>query len=697
MVNSSNNNNHLHHHDHRNRRTKKTIKEQQKPSSTLILKNQYVPTLFITDPRSNESKICTHEQQQQQQQQQGQMSTKNPLAWTKKWTKWFSSCGSERISHTNSNSSTQFIEKRARTKSENDVSKRGSLDQDEKKKLSATNSSFSIGQNPEGNLSRTTSHHHHHHQSNDKVNNSNPILYRDNSRRYSNPFFTSARFSGTRTSIAAIPTTTTTTASTLNTIQKKQSTHLSHSVDRLHNKSHRRELRYEEHDDYIPPPLHSIQCHPTIDHYKKSLNQSTYFSSNHRRSQIETYQLSSLNNRLVLPRPYSSNIPISHSISIMSKTSSDNNNAYGKLSECHIPLIPLENSSIKAPRRIESAYSQFPTQQEPIYANTQSLYDNILYPQSVSNVSNKTYEQEKKSCASQTQLTWTMATFSSFVDLENQSIIIPQPDPTTLYSVVQHHQTPLSPSASPDTIQQMKRMSPGLQYIDDTNSSSYYQRPRSPISSNVIKEKRDSSFQTLLTIDPTQDLKSNRQLFIHDPTPSPNSTGSLGTTGQQQQQQHHHRRHKSRSHTSATNISTRDVGLQVNIQTVKKITFSSQKSDESSITTGTSLPITTKTLPEFKNVETNTEPLITKRDKSTLYEPNINLVTSSSQTLDVPIVSTTNRQTKAAQTLNKTLRDQAIETNNLGLFVCDLSSLLTNGVDESSSTHSISLNTKQKS
>ncbi|CAF3674445.1 unnamed protein product [Rotaria sordida] len=688
MINSTNNNN-LHHHDHRNQWIKKTPKRQQLPSPSFILKNQHIPTLFITDSLSNEPKIYTCEQQQQQQ---GQMSVKNPLAWTKKWTKWFSSCGSERISHTDSNSKIQSIGKRSRAKSENDISKRGSLDQEDKKKLSTTNSSFSIGQNPnenpESNLSRTTSHQQHHHQSNDKVNNPHTVIYRDNSRRYSNPFFTSARLSGVRTSVAAIP--------ALNTSQRKQSTHLSHSIDRLHNKPQRRELRYEEHDDYIPPPLHSIQCHPTIDHYKKSLNQSTYFSSNHRRSQIETYQLSSLNNRLILRRPYSSNIPISHSISIMSKTSSDH--AYGKLSECHTPLVPLENSSIKAPRRIESAYSQFPTQQEPIYANTQSLYDNILFPQSISNVSNKTYEQEKKSCASQTQLTWTMATFSSFVDLENQSIIIPQPDPNTLYSIVQHHHSPLSPSVSPETIQQTKRMSPGLQYIDDTNSTSYYQRPRSPISSNVIKEKRDGSIQTLLTIAPTQDLELNKQLFIHDPTPSPNSTGSLGTTGQQQHHHHHHhRRHKSRSNTSTNNISTRDVGLQVNIQTVKKITFSSQKSDESSITTGASLPIITKTLPEFKNVETNTEPLITKRDKSTLYEPNIHLVTSSSQTSDVPIVSNINRQTKAAQTLNKTLRDQSIETNNRGLFVCDLSSLLTNGIDESSSTNSTSFNTKQKS
>jgi hypothetical protein len=144
----------------------------------------------------------------------------------------------------------------------------------------------------------------------------------------------------------------------------------------------------------------------------------------------------------------------------MSKTSSDNNNTYGKLSECHSPLTPLENSSIKAPRRIESTYSQFPIQQEPIYANTQSLYDNIVYPQSTSKYLNRTNEQEKKSCASQTQLTWTMATFSSFVDLENQSVIIPQPDPDTLYSIVQHHHSQPPPSASPETIEKLKKTSP---------------------------------------------------------------------------------------------------------------------------------------------------------------------------------------------------------------------------------------------
>ncbi|CAF1603070.1 unnamed protein product, partial [Rotaria magnacalcarata] len=82
----------------------------------------------------------------------------------------------------------------------------------------------------------------------------------DNSRRYSNPFFTSARYSGTHTSVGAIPTgattttatatatatATTTTTTTLNTSQAKQTANLSRSVDRLHSKAHRRELRYEE-------------------------------------------------------------------------------------------------------------------------------------------------------------------------------------------------------------------------------------------------------------------------------------------------------------------------------------------------------------------------------------------------------------------------------------------------------------------
>ncbi len=121
---------------------------------------------------------------------------------------------------------------------------------------------------------------------------------------------------------------------------------------------------------------------------------------------------------------------------------------------------------------------------------------------------------------------------------------------------------------------------------------------------------------------------------------------------------------------------------------MKKITLLSEKSDDSSLPTTTpSSPPTIKTSRVLKNVETNTEPLTTKRDISTSYESSTHLVTSSSQTTDSPPTTTTSsttRQTKAAQTSNKTLRDQAIETNNHGLFVCDLSSLLKNGSDEPS-------------
>lgn len=151
---------------------------------------------------------------------------------------------------------------------------------------------------------------------------------------------------------------------------------------------------------------------------------------------------------------------------MMSKSASEQHNksrndTYGRLSECHSPLTPLENSTVKAPRRIESAYGQFPVQ-EPVYANTQSLYDNILYPQSASKAARKSDDEDRKSCASQTQLTWTMATFSSFVDLENQSAIIPQPDPNTLYSIVQHYQPATTTSTSSETIEPSKRLSPDV-------------------------------------------------------------------------------------------------------------------------------------------------------------------------------------------------------------------------------------------
>ena len=229
--------------------------------------------------------------------------------------------------------------------------------------------------------------------------------------------------------------------------------------------------------------------------------------------------------------------------------------------------------------------------------------------------------------------------------------------------------------------------------MDESNSSSgHHPRPHTPNSSKVIMiEKRDGSFQTLLTIAPTHEVDTSRAIFLPDSTPSPLSTGSSSTTDHRHHHHHHRpRRHKSRSNTSRHNISTRDVGLQVNIQTVKKITFSSEKSDESSLTTTVTSPSqpTVISSRELKHVQTNTESLSTKKDRSTSYESDIHLVTSASQTLDTSVNVT--RQTKAAQTSTKSLRDQSIETNNRGLFVCDLSSLLKSNLDEISPSPSSS-------
>ena len=203
-------------------------------------------------------------------------------------------------------------------------------------------------------------------------------------------------------------------------------------------------------------------------------------------------------------------------------------------------------------------------------------------------------------------------------------------------------------------------------------------------------EKRDGSFQTLLTMAPNHDGDSSRPAFPPESTPSPFSTGSSSTTDHHahHQHRHRHRRHKSRTHSSHHSISTRDVGLQVNIQTVKKIIFSSEKSDESSATATITPPSqpTVVTSRELKDVQTNTESSSTKKDRSTSYENDLHLVTSSSQTLhsSIDIV----RQTKAAQTSTKSLRDQSIETNHHGLFVCDLSSILKPNLGERSPSSS---------
>jgi hypothetical protein len=84
MINASNNNNSHHH----NRRKKAIAKRQQFPSPS---KDQHVPSAFITDSNFNQQKYHAREQQKER------LSMKNTLAWTKRWTKWFSPCGSERI------------------------------------------------------------------------------------------------------------------------------------------------------------------------------------------------------------------------------------------------------------------------------------------------------------------------------------------------------------------------------------------------------------------------------------------------------------------------------------------------------------------------------------------------------------------------------------------------------------------------
>ena len=99
---SSNNNWHHHHHHHHHHyqqhssdrgKSRRAGKRQQYP-----LKDQHLPPIFIINPnRYQPEKIHQREQQS--------IVMKHPLAWTKKWTKWFSSCGSDRVSHTESTSS----------------------------------------------------------------------------------------------------------------------------------------------------------------------------------------------------------------------------------------------------------------------------------------------------------------------------------------------------------------------------------------------------------------------------------------------------------------------------------------------------------------------------------------------------------------------------------------------------------------
>jgi len=92
MIDASNNNNSHHHHHHHNQKKRRTAKRQQLLSSSLTPKNPHVSPVIITDSNLNSQKVYVCEPEEEEY-----IPMKNPLAWTKKWTKWFSSCGSERV------------------------------------------------------------------------------------------------------------------------------------------------------------------------------------------------------------------------------------------------------------------------------------------------------------------------------------------------------------------------------------------------------------------------------------------------------------------------------------------------------------------------------------------------------------------------------------------------------------------------
>jgi hypothetical protein len=91
-------NNNSHHYQHKKKRT---AKRQQLPS-----KYRHIPAVIITDSNSNPHQIYRCESQEEH------IPMKHLFAWRKKWTQWFSSCGSERVSHTHFNPITASIEVR---------------------------------------------------------------------------------------------------------------------------------------------------------------------------------------------------------------------------------------------------------------------------------------------------------------------------------------------------------------------------------------------------------------------------------------------------------------------------------------------------------------------------------------------------------------------------------------------------------
>jgi hypothetical protein len=96
MIDASNNNNS---HNH-NQKKKRTGRRRQSPLQSLTSENHHVIPVIITDSNCNSQKIDAYDQPEEEKEH---IPMKNPLAWTKKWTKWFSLCGSERVSHSDLN------------------------------------------------------------------------------------------------------------------------------------------------------------------------------------------------------------------------------------------------------------------------------------------------------------------------------------------------------------------------------------------------------------------------------------------------------------------------------------------------------------------------------------------------------------------------------------------------------------------
>ena len=88
MIDSNKNNNRFHHHH----RTKKRTSKHQQVIPLSLEKNSPVKSVIYTDPNAN-------------------LMTSHPtFSWKKRWSKWFTSCGSERLIPIKSKPISIFIE-----------------------------------------------------------------------------------------------------------------------------------------------------------------------------------------------------------------------------------------------------------------------------------------------------------------------------------------------------------------------------------------------------------------------------------------------------------------------------------------------------------------------------------------------------------------------------------------------------------